>query len=379
MPHISDLPNEVLGLILQLAAKSYPGYLVHRLQRSRSIRQLRLVCRRWEHWLTERHWYSELYFWKGTSAMRFIVNEISRSRLPFSHVRPKCQAWWIEHSILNLYTGGAIANLERDMVTPSMLAALIALFYDTIVGLYLGFISNLSLPASTIEAIRRIKNLRTLRLGFKSYRESGESPADDGDITRHHGLDSFCSLLGAAPGLKCLDFAGIKSSDLPEILESDLDHIKLENITHLVIESSAPAHRIINKAIRLKSSLKLLSIDISPSDDCRDLLPILKTLEDKLEGLSMEHANVLDSIAHLAFSALRLLHITYLDGCLTDCSNLDMFSYAPIEILVLGGDYLGDQKANNPAFLVDTFARFPALRRLVLIKLTQGSQRRIFT
>ncbi|KAH9455670.1 hypothetical protein Pst134EA_023128 [Puccinia striiformis f. sp. tritici] len=258
------------------------------------------------------------------------------------------------------------------MVTPSMLAALIALFYDTIVGLYLGFISNLSLPASTIEAIRRIKNLRTLRLGFKSYRESGESPADDGDITRHHGLDSFCSLLGAAPGLKCLDFAGIKSSDLPEILESDLDHIKLENITHLVIESSAPAHRIINKAIRLKSSLKLLSIDISPSDDCRDLLPILKTLEDKLEGLSMEHANVLDSIAHLAFSALRLLHITYLDGCLTDCSNLDMFSYAPIEILVLGGDYLGDQKANNPAFLVDTFARFPALRRLVFNKADAG-------
>ncbi|KAI7946079.1 hypothetical protein MJO29_012467 [Puccinia striiformis f. sp. tritici] len=91
--------------------------------------------------------------------------------------------------------------------------------------------TKIHLPLKT--AIRRIKNLRTLRLGFKSYRESGESPADDGDITRHHGLDSFCSLLGAAPGLKCLDFAGIKSSDLPEILESDLDHIKLENITHL--------------------------------------------------------------------------------------------------------------------------------------------------
>ncbi|KAI9623687.1 hypothetical protein KEM48_013394 [Puccinia striiformis f. sp. tritici PST-130] len=257
------------------------------------------------------------------------------------------------------------------MVTP-MLEGLIELFYETIVELDLGFINYLSLPTSTIKAIRRITNLQILRLGFDSQPESGESPDDDRTIIHHHGLDCFCSMLDAAPRLKCLDIGGIHSSDLPEISESDLDHIQLENITHLVIESSAPVHRIINIAIRLKSSLAMLSISSHSWDDYRDLLPIFEPLEDQLEGLSTESAKVLNPIAHLKFAALRLLRITHCDGWLSDFLQLDMLSYASIEVLVLGGYYLVEQKADNPACLVDTFAKFPALRRLVFDRVESG-------
>ncbi|KAI9606115.1 hypothetical protein H4Q26_004489 [Puccinia striiformis f. sp. tritici PST-130] len=326
MPDISDLPNEVLGLILHLAVAptGYRWYLNSHQQRlAVPIGRLRLVCRRWSHCLTEQHFNRELYIRSGTSAMRFIINEISRSRLAFSNVRPKCQVLRIG-------------------------------FFWTW-GLYL------------VEAIRCIKNLRILRLGFDSQRESGESPDHNKDIIYHHRLDCFCSLLEAAPGLECLNIVGIESSNLPEISKSNLDHIQLENISHLAIRSTYPFDQIINVAIRLKSSLEMLSISSSSWDDCHQLLPILETLQDKLGGLSIAHSEVWNPVAHLKFSALRLLKITHWDDCLPDFWQLDMFSYTPIEVLVLSGDHIVKQKADDPASLVDPFAKLFTLRRLVFI------------
>ncbi|KAI7942105.1 hypothetical protein MJO28_012132 [Puccinia striiformis f. sp. tritici] len=138
MPDISDLPNEVLGLILHLAVAptGYRWYLNSHQQRlAVPIGRLRLVCRRWSHCLTEQHFNRELYIRSGTSAMRFIINEISRSRLAFSNVRPKCQVLRIGF----FWTWGALPGRGNNMVIPSMLKRLIELFHDTIVELELEF------------------------------------------------------------------------------------------------------------------------------------------------------------------------------------------------------------------------------------------------
>ncbi|KNE95781.1 hypothetical protein PSTG_10842 [Puccinia striiformis f. sp. tritici PST-78] len=301
MPDISDLPNEVLGLILHLAVAptGYRWYLNSHQQRlAVPIGRLRLVCRRWSHCLTEQHFNRELYIRSGTSAMRSSSTKF-------------------------------LGRVWRSLIC--------------------------------------IKNLRILRLGFGSQRESGESPDHNKDIIYHHRLDCFCSLLEAAPGLECLNIVGIESSNLPEISKSNLDHIQLENISHLAIRSTYPFDQIINVAIRLKSSLEMLSISSSSWDDCHQLLPILETLQDKLGGLSIAHSEVWNPVAHLKFSALRLLKITHWDDCLPDFWQLDMFSYTPIEVLVLSGDHIVKQKADDPASLVDPFAKLFTLRRLVFI------------
>ncbi|KAI7942106.1 hypothetical protein MJO28_012133 [Puccinia striiformis f. sp. tritici] len=111
----------------------------------------------------------------------------------------------------------------------------------------------------------------------------------------------------------------------------------------------------------------MLSISSSSWDDCHQLLPILETLQDKLGGLSIAHSEVWNPVAHLKFSALRLLKITHWDDCLPDFWQLDMFSYTPIEVLVLSGDHIVKQKADDPASLVDPFAKLFTLRRLVFI------------
>ncbi|KAI9612428.1 hypothetical protein KEM48_004160 [Puccinia striiformis f. sp. tritici PST-130] len=78
MANISNLPNEVLGLILQtLISKNRWGH------HDKSMGELRLVCRRWSNLLTDQHLYQTLEIESGTRAMKLITHQIPNLRLQF--------------------------------------------------------------------------------------------------------------------------------------------------------------------------------------------------------------------------------------------------------------------------------------------------------
>ncbi|KAI7934155.1 hypothetical protein MJO28_007510 [Puccinia striiformis f. sp. tritici] len=344
MANISNLPNEVLGLILQtLISKNRWGH------HDKSMGELRLVCRRWSNLLTDQHLYQTLEIESGTRAMKLITHQIPNLRLQFSNVQPKCKVL----KIWELWTGGKVLITDKDMVTPPLLEALMELFYDTIIELDLEFIDNLSLPTSTIQAIGRIKNLRTLRLSYEQRKA---------ETSCEHDPDFFCSLLSAAQGLKCLviDIADI--DHLPKILASHLGRFRLPNITHLVAEQYCSAELVLSLVVTLKSTLTVVS-NFDCIDDDEEYVPhMYEILQDKLQGLHLTELFILKHIPNLKFTSLRLLSIENFDADILDSSELDMFLHSPIEILVLCGS---DTHESNSTFLLDQFTRLPSLKKLV--------------
>ncbi|KAI7934161.1 hypothetical protein MJO28_017260 [Puccinia striiformis f. sp. tritici] len=90
---------------------------------------------------------------------------------------------------------------------------------------------------------------------------------------------------------------------------------------------------------------------------------MFEILQDKLQGLHMYNPDIFAGIPNLKFTSLRLLHI---EACMLDpdlyLSKLDMFPYAPIEILVLSGS---DTHKSDSTFVLDQFTRLRSLRKLV--------------
>ncbi|KAI9611234.1 hypothetical protein KEM48_004617 [Puccinia striiformis f. sp. tritici PST-130] len=303
MPDISDLPDEVLGLMLQLAvAPTDRWYLNSHQQRlAVPIGQLRLVCRRWSHWLTEQHFNQELYILSGTSAMRS------------SSTKFLGRVW------RSLMCG---PNAKSYGSTSSGLG-----------GLYLYSNLNFQLPFAPNFCHRGHKiPLIIIKTSF-----------------------TIIVSTASAPCLRQLQDLGVSISS--RLNHQVAGNLKIRFGPHSTGEHH-PSSDQINISIRLKSSLEMLSISSSPWDDCHQLLPIFETLEDKLGGLSIAHSKVWNPVAHSKFSALRLMNITHWDGCLPDFWQLDMFSYAPIEVLVLSGDHIVKQKADHPASLVDPLQNY---------------------
>ncbi|KAH9446161.1 hypothetical protein Pst134EA_033088 [Puccinia striiformis f. sp. tritici] len=353
MARISDLPNEVLRQIFQaiLSGNKAGGHAITDKNSVSSTGELRLVCRRWSHWLTDQHLHRTLRIASGTRAMQLIINQIPRLRLQFpNNVRPKCKVL----SVSELWTGGTALITDHDMVTPPLLEGLIELFYDTIVDLDLTFVDNLSLPTSTIQAIGRIKNLRTLRLNYIRREE---------ETSCKHDTDFFCSLLSAAQGLKELVIESFDTDHIPNILASHLGRFQLPNIIHLEAEYNSPAELVLSLAVALKPTLTMLSdIDLMDDDEEKYVPRIFEIVQDKLQGLNISNLDILDSISHLKFTSLRLLRIQTWDTSISDSSQLDMFLCAPIEILVLSGS---ETHRSNSTFLLDQFTRLPSLRKVV--------------
>ncbi|KNE91673.1 hypothetical protein PSTG_14893 [Puccinia striiformis f. sp. tritici PST-78] len=347
MANISNLPDEVLGLIFQdIFPKNCSGY------HDRSIGKFRLVCRRWSNFLTDHYLYQTLSIRSSTQALQFILHQIPSLRLQFSNVRPKCKVL----NVWELWTYEA--PVKNHMVTPPLLEGLIEIFHDTIVELGLGFINHLSLPTSTIQAIGRIKNLRTLRLDYEQQ---------DEEIGYHHATDFFCSLLSAAQGLKCLTIGMFDPPNLPKILVSDLGRFQLPHITHLVAGDNSPPDLLLSLAIALKPTLTIVSyFRIFTCNDEQDVPCMFKILEKQLQGLYIVHLSILETISHVKFSSLRLLHIDLFVYYRLDELKLDMFSCAPIEILVLSSHLQYLLKDSDQAFLLYLFKIFRSLRRLVL-------------
>ncbi|KNF01698.1 hypothetical protein PSTG_05125 [Puccinia striiformis f. sp. tritici PST-78] len=137
MANISNLPDEVLGLIFQDIFPKNPWG-----DHDKSIGKLRLVCRRWSNFLTDHYLYQTLSIRSSTRALQFIIHQIPSLRLQFSNVRPKCKVL----NVRELWTYEA--PVKNHMVTPPLLEGLIELFYDTVVELGLGFINHLPLDGS---------------------------------------------------------------------------------------------------------------------------------------------------------------------------------------------------------------------------------------
>ncbi|KAI7951832.1 hypothetical protein MJO28_007516 [Puccinia striiformis f. sp. tritici] len=350
MANISNLPDELLGLIFQdIFPKNRWGY------HDKSIGELRLVCRRWSNLLTDHYLYQTLSIRSSTQALQFILHQIPSLRLQFSNVRPNCKVLRVRE----LWTYGA--PLRNDMVTPPLLEGLIELFYETTVELELGFINHLSLPASTIQAIGRIKNLRTLRLDYEQQ---------DEEIGYHHATDFFCSLLSAAQGLKCLTIGMCDPPNLPKILAADLGRFQLPHITHLVAQDYSPPELLLSLAIALKPTLTMISTSCVTPDDKKDVPRVFKILENQLQALQIVYPSISETISHVKFSSLRLLHIDPHTYYRQDELKLDMFLYAPIEILVLNSYLRFLLQDPNQTFLLYLFEIFRSLRRLVFCEMS---------
>ncbi|KAI9613671.1 hypothetical protein KEM48_003723 [Puccinia striiformis f. sp. tritici PST-130] len=265
--------------------------------------------------------------------------------------------------IHQFWTFGAPLDKDWDMVTPALLEALIELFNDTIVELELGFIDNLSLPDSTIHAIGRIKNLRTLRLSYERN-ETFDSPNIEDDEIGNYDPDFFSSLLSAAQGLKCLIFYSFDPFYAEDISAHDLARFQLSNIKHLVADAHSSAELVLSLAVALKPTLTMVSILSTYHIDTAYVSLILKTLEDTLQGLHVD-TKVFNNVSHLNFSSLRLLHIDSSKHGLPDHSKLAVFSHAPIEVLVLSSHYEPPRQQPDQTFLQNIFENFRSLKRLV--------------
>ncbi|KAI7934172.1 hypothetical protein MJO28_017271 [Puccinia striiformis f. sp. tritici] len=363
MPDIPDLPNEVLELIFRaILSKDRPVHPTAQMRSRTPIGELRLVCRRWSNLITDRHLYQALAIDNGTRAMQFINHRKASLRLSMSNIRPKCQVLYVGE----LWTWGArpeenrtLNSKDDSMVTPTLLEGLVELFHDTIVDLELEFINHFSLPTSTVRAIGRIKTLRTLKLSNEKRCSSGNSPTGDRQISFHHGTDLLYSLLSGAQGLEHLDIGFLNPSYIKDISEHALAPVQVPNITHLVIGNHTPVDFAVSLAMALKPTLTMLS-NSNYADNGEDFLRVFEILEDTLQGLFITDPRMLKPISHLRFSSLRLLQLCHWKTCRFDFLDLDVLSYAPIEILALYGY---SQEVLNPPFL--PFTRLPALRRLV--------------
>ncbi|KAI7951838.1 hypothetical protein MJO28_007522 [Puccinia striiformis f. sp. tritici] len=369
MPSISDLPNEVLELIFEtILSKNEPWYpQTSENKWAKPIGELRLVGRRWSDLLTDRLLYQTLAIDNGTRAKEFINHRKASLRLSSSNVRPKCQVLRVGE----LWTWGArpkkneyFDNRDDSMVTPTLLEGLVDLFRDTIVDLELKFINYFALPTSTVRAIGRIKNLKTLRLGYDNRYSSGNSPTGNRRISFHHDTDLFCSLLSGAQGLECLDIGVFDPSYLEDISEHALARVQLPNITHLVAGSFTSADLAASLAQALKPTLTMFS-NSNFTDNGEHFLRVFEILEDTLQGLHITHPILLEPISHLRFPSLRLLQISCWEDCRSDLLELDMLSYASVEILALRVYHIDGHEVSNPPFLLDPFSKFPALKRLV--------------
>ncbi|KAI7951831.1 hypothetical protein MJO28_007515 [Puccinia striiformis f. sp. tritici] len=281
-----------------------------------------------------------------------MIHQNPRLRLQFSHAPPNCQVLEIQE----LRTDGAQLLNNDDMVTPPLLEGLLESFGDTIVELDLTFIDILLLPTSTIQTIRRIKNLRTVRLSYERREE--ETSCDC-----RHDPAFFCSLLSATQGLKKLVIGSFSSDHFPKILVSHLGRFQLPNIRHLVAEDEDVIELVFSLAVALKSTLTMASkIDLIDNDE--EYVPLMfGILQDKLQGLHIYNPDKFAGIPNLNFTSRRLLRI---DDCMhdpdLDLSKLDMFTYAPIEILVLSGS---DTHKSCSTFVLYQVTRLRSLRKLV--------------
>jgi len=388
MAKILDIPDEVLDIIFNCLVtetlaytKSY--YRSARMRVSKEMaKKMRLVCRKWADWFCSNYLFDSLTFSRKRAHLN---NElIAHLSTPRSCGSADSLASTIRCrylSISNLHPPRRILHLRkrtrRDeaIIAWEVLESLVLFFQHSLIELELHFVDYLLLPDSTIEAIGRIKNLRTLRLGILFANGSDLSY----HVVKHRRPDTrpdtecLRSLLLAAQGLETLDLENFNPMVLSGRLQSGLCNRQLPALKHLDLNVDLDWQCLegyMSLAIALQHTIKVLSVG---GDWYRDgdwaLKRVLETLRESLEGLRVEVDNeeMLAQLSDVHFPNLRVLRIDNWNGCFaTLLFSGHFFFNAPIEVIVI--DEKGCRDCSSKlAFPSHPFRKIPTLRRLVFV------------
>ncbi|OAV96325.1 hypothetical protein PTTG_06320 [Puccinia triticina 1-1 BBBD Race 1] len=427
MPNILDLPWEIFEGIYKHVIEDGDSYLWAMWTGARDsppgtrtmTAKLRLVCRQWADWLYVHYLYHTITFGSASRALRFTKDQIARrsKNLP----RARCHSLQVIEILtwgpppvdkntpglgISMKLAKARTRKPNDTITSEILEGLIELFTDSIVKLNLRFWHVMSLPASTIEKIGRIENLRTMTLGhelpetlpgppqplYPLYHNSsdeeleqqlrrGEVADDDEDEPPTEmdpvksKIDSDClkSLILATRNLQSLDISDLDPICLPKPISSSLSsHQILPTITHLDVNLEGQSlARLVDLSIALKGTLKVLSLkDQYGNNPGRMIVPVFENLRESLEGLFVPNDKILKPVARFQFPKLRVFKTISWDGPIANLLEKPMISQSPIEVLALRADIV-DRKPKTK-FLVNPFSNLPSLKRLLFYDVSPG-------
>jgi hypothetical protein len=144
-----------------------------------------------------------------------------------------------------------------------------------------------------------------------------------------------------------------------------MDGTRYLAITHLHVDlAHLSLELILTICIALKPTLNLLSLcDYSRRTKVELLLPIYESLQERIQGLYVWSTSHFTPILNLSFPKLRMLAID--DSFQSIDSWLNQDVRAPIEMIAVHYRFI-DAYPNY--FPVDTFSKFPRLKRIVFMR-----------
>ncbi|PLW09487.1 hypothetical protein PCANC_22326 [Puccinia coronata f. sp. avenae] len=258
-----------------------------------------------------------LTFKSASRSLAFIEHQLGTRSTTRVHAR--CQ----HLQVYPLWTCEDAHHLDsgdkQDMINSEILEQLLDLFSDTVTTLDLYFLHPFSIRPQTIQAIGRMKGLKTLGL------HGSNMVAMEG--TGHPAC--FERLIAEAQGLKWLRLA--LPVLLPAGIHADLNMpapSRYPAITHLELKLDDLSPEIIlNISLAFRPSLKVLTLeDNSLSEEMEEmgeledmeemeemdaelLRPIYETLQESIEGLLTNNINYFTSTHRLTFPKLRMLAV----------------------------------------------------------------------
>ncbi|KNE91297.1 hypothetical protein PSTG_15279 [Puccinia striiformis f. sp. tritici PST-78] len=411
MANILDLPFEVLDIIFEYLFCIEPQ--VELLPKHTRIiaAKLRLVCRNWADWLFENHLYKKIDI-RGDTAYRkieLIDHLTNRSTSlaqtqchylkttdlrPYPPIEPEedtaCpdfsvpslrradfrHPWWIWPKPDELWKRTHDKNEEPVKSAFEVFGALVEHFSDSILRLRIDFGDFLLLPIGTIEAIGRIRNLRTLQIYYFAivwgrWRPGPFEPPMD---------KSMCSSISGIHKINRFDLMELYSSGifLSRTIGSgsSLNNHQPVGITQLVIHFPTcglppPLDRMANLVSGFKHTIKSLEIHSKREGDAPMMVHIFGILRETLEGLFVDDSVILSHIFDFKFPKLRVFSMDMSTSrtCIADLFAQNLFSHAPIETISIDGNFYNEGGA---PFNADLFANMPTLRRLVFTYCRKG-------
>jgi len=386
MAKILDIPDEVLDLIFKclvvITVDLYTQLYIcsDRVAVSKSTaKKMRLVCRKWADWFCSSYLFDSLMFSGERAGLKSeLIGHLSSPRSCgsahslASTIRCRCLKFFRFHPPPRFHH--LRKRTRRDKATAwEVLESLVLLFQHSLIELDLEFVNYLSLPDSTIEALGRIKNLRTLRLSIFF---------DDGYSSTHLVInreppdtrpDTEClrSLILAAQSLEILDLEDFNPMVLSGRLHSGLCNRQLPPLKHLHLaldpDWECSLEGYMSLAIAFQHTIKVLSVGGYCRDAGRGLKPVLETLQKSLEGLRVDNEDMLRQLSDVHFPNLRVFQIDILKDCLsTLLLSGHFFSNAPLEVIVVDARQ-AKYCCSEPAFPSNPFRKIPTLRRLIFL------------
>ncbi|OAV93839.1 hypothetical protein PTTG_11860 [Puccinia triticina 1-1 BBBD Race 1] len=375
---ITDLPDEVLGQIFKNVFQIYsPKFVspptageVERMnkwrlgERTRLVTTMRLVCRKWAHWLYKGHLYDTLSFQSSKKSSAF-TNQLALAYYS-NRLREIPQCRYLK--IPQLWTGWQPPPPGKTRYPDFV--CLLDRFYKTIVALDIQAVNLFTLHMLTIGRIGQLEKLRFLRLridfttrGKITFR--GRSLAAD-SIPNHYPTDSECllALLREAKQVVCLDLTDFRPVCSPGSIAENLGDCQFPGIKALKLDVKAGenlTHVGIERIATRLPNLTVLWIGGNGHEESQILVPLFKILREQLEEVFFNDARVMRYILDLRFPKLRVLRLHEWGNNLNDYSRKPMLAEAPLEVLAL---HCYPFRKRPNISLSAPFQALPHLRRL---------------